>query len=154
MKKYKVNFVTTKELYNNLILLDELLSLVVNVYNKDDMYSFYNEIHQNTKDIVICYLTDINNDKIIALGCITESYISDGTYELFWGMVKEEYRGNGYGKILIDERINYISNLFSINSIIVVTKSPWHLARCGFKTIKTFQNGEELMCLEIIKNNI
>lgn len=86
---------------------------------------------------------------VIGMGCICESHISFGVYELFWGMIDEKYRGNGWGKILVDERIKYVlenkNGKSTPTDIIVVTTKPWHLDRCGFEVLKKLNNEGELL---------
>ena len=143
----EINFISSSELIQNKNIMNKIMSLVTKVYDKEDAELFYKEISESS-DIVIVYMT--LNDTIIGIGCICESYISYGVYELFWGMIDKGYRGNGWGKILVESRLEYIKQynkgLSSPNDVIVVTKSPWHLTRCGFEILKQLnQDGEMLM---------
>lgn len=145
--KVEINFIISSELVKNTNLMNKMMSLVTRVYDADDAELFYQEIAE-TPDIVIVYMK--LDDVVIGIGCICESHISFGVYELFWGMLDEEYRGNGWGKILVESRLEYIKQynkgLSSPNDVIVVTKSPWHLTRCGFEILKQLnQDGEMLM---------
>ena len=150
----EVHFITPNELVFPLKnkLKIQLLDLVHKVYDLESANLFYDEILEQNYDI--CYLTE--DDKIIGLGCIIESCLSYGLYELSWGMIDPDYRGKHYGKVLIEERINHVKEKYngwhSINEVLVVTKKPWHLERCGFKIISQLAEKEEvLMYLEIEK---
>lgn len=142
----KIHIISAKELVNSGGPLQKMLNLVERVYDAENAGVFLDEISSN-REITVVYLTI--GDAVIGLGCICESFISYGMYELFWGMLDEKYRGNGWGKILIDERLKAAcgaSGLSVPSSAIVVTKSPWHLTRCGFKVIKKLtDDGEVLM---------
>lgn len=143
----EINFISSSELIQNKNIMNKMMSLVTKVYDKEDAELFYKEISESS-DIIIVYMT--LNDTIIGIGCVCESYISYGVYELFWGMIGKCYRGNGWGKILVESRLEYIKQynkgLSSPNDVIVVTKSPWHLTRCGFEILKQLnQDGEMLM---------
>ena len=145
--KGKINAISSKELIKDANLMNKIMSLVTRVYDADDAELFYKEIAE-TSDIVIIYMT--LDDVVIGIGCICESHISYGVYELFWGMLDAKYRGNGWGKILVESRLEWVAKhnkgLSSPNNVIVVTKSPWHLTRCGFEILKQLNSdGEVLM---------
>lgn len=149
-----ISVISSCDLMSNTDLLNKMTTLVTRVYDEGDAELFLQEIKE-TPDIIISYM--IINDNVIGLGCICESHISYGVYELFWDMLDESYRGNGWGKMLIEHRIEYIKEhckgLSSPNDIIVVTKFPWHLIRCGFEVIiKLNPEGEVLMHRKI--NNL
>lgn len=96
------------------------------------------------------------DDVVIGIGCICESHISYGVYELFWGMLDAEYRGNGWGKILVESRLEWVAKhnkgLSSPNDVIVVTKSPWHLTRCGFEILKQLNSDGEVLMYRKLNN--
>lgn len=143
--------IASGELIKDVDLLNKMLALITRVYDAEDAELFRKEIVE-APDIIVIYM--MISDDVIGLGCITESHISYGIYELFWGMLDEQYRGNGWGKILIESRIEWVAKhnkgLSSPNGIIVVTKSPWHLTRCGFEVIKHLNDdGEVLMYLKL-----
>lgn len=143
-----IHAIDSKELMKNGDLLDKMLALVTKVYGEDDAALFNKEILEAPDTVTVYMMLD---DRMVGLGSICESHIFSGMYELFWGMIDEPYRGNGWGKILIDKRIEWVTEhcegLSSPNSVIVVTRSPWHLTRCGFETIKQLNpDGDVLMC--------
>ena len=142
----EVHIISAKELVDTNSLLSKVLNLVDKVYGSEDANMFLKEMSSN-KEITVVYLT--LNNTVIGLGCICESFISYGMYELFWDMLDKEYRGNGWGKILIEERLKMIYNFTVLNkpnSALVVTKSPWYFTRCRFEVIKTLNDdGEVLM---------
>ena len=143
--------IVSNELIKDGDLLNKMLALVTRVYDAKDAELFRKEIVE-TPDIIVTYM--MIGDDVVGLGCITESHISYGIYELFWGMLDEQYRGNGWGKILVKSRIEWVAKhnkgLSSPNDVIVVTKSPWHLTRCGFEIIKHLNDdGEVLMYLKL-----
>ena len=70
-------------------LMNKMMSLVTRVYDADDAELFYQEIAESP-DIVIVYMT--LDDVVIGIGCICESHISYGVYELFWGMLDAKTR--------------------------------------------------------------
>lgn len=150
-----VNAITSSELVKDADLLNKMLGLVTRVYDKDDADLFYREIVE-APDIIVTYM--MIGDDVIGLGCITESHISYGIYELFWGMLDEQYRGNGWGKILVESRIEWVAKhnkgLSSPNDVIVVTKSPWHLTRCGFEIIKRLNDDGEVLMYRKVDSNI
>ena len=145
-----VSTIQSTELLKDKNLLDKIISLVIKVYDKNDADKFLQEI-QDTPDVFITFM--MIGDTVIGLGCISESHISFGVYELFWNMLDEPYRGNGWGKIFVEEGIKWIKRnrkgLNSPNDIIAVTAKPWHLKRCGFEVIKQLNNDEVLMHLKI-----
>lgn len=139
--------ITASELIKDADLLNKILALVTRVYDAEDAELFRKEIVE-TPDIIITYM--MIDDVVIGIGCICESHISYGVYELFWGMLDAKYRGNGWGKILVESRLEWVAKhnkgLSSPNDVIVVTKSPWHLTRCGFEILKQLNpDGEVLM---------
>lgn len=141
------SIVSSELLLRNNELLHKMINLVRRVYDDNDANSFYLDL-EGSPNIVITYM--MIDDEVIGLGCICESYISFGVYELFWGMIDEPYRGNGWGKMLVEDRIKWVvehnTGEHSPKAVIVVTKSPWHLTRCGFEIIKHLNNdGEVLM---------
>ena len=145
-----VSTIQSTELLKDKNLLDKIISLVIKVYDKNDADKFLQEI-QDTPDVFITFM--MIGDTVIGLGCISESHISFGVYELFWNMLDEPYRGNGWGKIFVEEGIKWIKQnrkgLNSPNGIIAVTAKPWHLKRCGFEVIKQLNNDEVLMYFKI-----
>ena len=145
-----VSTIQSTELLKDKNLLDKIISLVIKVYDKNDADKFLQEI-QDTPDVFITFM--MIGDTVIGLGCISESHISFGVYELFWNILDESYRGNGWGKIFVEEGIKWIKRnrkgLNSPNDIIAVTAKPWHLKRCGFEVIKQLNNDEVLMHLKI-----
>lgn len=148
-----IHTISSRELMKDKDLLDKMLALVAKVYGKDDAALFNREIAETPEAITI-YMMLGNN--LVGLGSICESHIFSGMYELFWGMIDEPYRSNGWGKILIDSRIEWVQQhckgLSSPNSVVVVTRSPWHLTRCGFETVKQLNpEGDVLMCLLLNK---
>lgn len=140
------NFIYARDLISNKTLLNDMLQLVERVYDSEHAELFLEEMRE-TPDAIVAFIRLDN--KIIGLGCICESHISFGVYELFWGMVDENYRGNGWGKMLVDERIKYVMENKHGKSeptdIIVVTTKPWHLERCGFEVLKQLNNKGELL---------
>lgn len=140
------NFIYARDLISNETLLNDMLQLVERVYDSEHAGLFLEEMRE-TPDAIVAFISLDN--KIIGLGCICESHISFGVYELFWGMVDERYRGNGWGKILVDERIKYVlenkNGKSTPTDIIVVTTKPWHLDRCGFEVLKKLNNEGELL---------
>lgn len=149
----EVNVISAPELLENAFLTKQIFDLIAKVYDEKDVGLFYKEVSEN-RGVMIQYLT--LNGSVIGIGCICESYISYGMYELFWDMLDKQFRGNGWGKILIDERIKYIkenmSGVSSPNDVIAVTNSPWHLTRCGFEVIKQInEKGEVLMYRKLNK---
>lgn len=145
-----VSTIQSTELLKDKNLLDKIISLVIKVYDKNDADKFLQEI-QDTPDVFITFM--MIGDTVIGLGCISESHISFGVYELFWNILDEPYRGNGWGKIFVEEGIKWIKQnrkgLNSPNGIIAVTAKPWHLKRCGFEVIKQLNNDEVLMYFKI-----
>lgn len=145
-----VSTIQSTELLKDKNLLDKIICLVIKVYDKNDADKFLQEI-QDTPDVFITFM--MIGDTVIGLGCISESHISFGVYELFWNMLDEPYRGNGWGKIFVEEGIKWIKQnrkgLNSPNDIIAVTAKPWHLKRCGFEVIKQLNNDEVLMYFKI-----
>ena len=88
----EINAISSSELMKDTDLMNKMMSLVTRVYDADDAELFYQEIAESP-DIVIVYMT--LDDVVIGIGCICESHISYGVYELFWGMLDAKYRGNG-----------------------------------------------------------
>lgn len=141
------SIVSGELLLRNQELLHKMINLVRRVYDDNDANSFYLDL-EGSPNIVITYM--MINDEVIGLGCICESYISFGVYELFWDMIDEPYRGNGWGKILVEDRIKWVlehdKGEHLPKGIIVATKSPWYFTRCGFEIIKQLKDdGEVLM---------
>lgn len=130
--------------------LCKILDLVTRVYDKEHADTFLYEMNEDSGTIIVCMVL---GDDVVALGCIAESHISFGVYELFWGMVDERYRGNGWGKILIDERIKHVVENMRGKStptdVIVVTTKPWHLERCGFEILRRLNEEELLMYCKV-----
>ena len=152
----EINAISSSELMKDTDLMNKMMSLVTRVYDADDAELFYQEIAESP-DIVIVYMT--LDDVVIGIGCICESHISYGVYELFWGMLDAEYRGNGWGKVLVESRLEWVAKhnkgLSSPNDVIVVTKSPWHLTRCGFEILKQLNSeGEVLMYRKLSKTEL
>ena len=137
------NFIYARDLISNETLLNNMLQLVERVYDSEHAGLFLEEMRE-TPDAIVAFISLDN--KIIGLGCICESHISFGVYELFWGMVDEEYRGCEYGKQLVKQRIEFVKanreGKSKPTDIIAITKSPWHLERCGFEKIKETNSGE------------
>lgn len=129
-------------------LKQKFIHLIRRVYDIGHASDFIKEI-EFSPETIITYL--MIGDAVIGLGCIVESHINFGLYELFWNMLDKPYRGNGWGKIFVEEGIRWIKEnckgKSSLNNIIAVTAKPWHLSRCGFEIIKQFNNevGEVLM---------
>jgi ribosomal protein S18 acetylase RimI-like enzyme len=138
------NVISCLEKQSNLIT--KILCLVTKVYDEEHAQTFLQEMKQDDETIIVCMVL---NDEVVGVGCICESHISFGVYELFWGMIDENYRGNGWGKILVNERIKYVMENKHGKSeptdIIVVTTKPWHLERCGFEVLKQLNNKGELL---------
>ena len=149
----EINAISAGELMQDAYLMSKMTGLVTRVYDADDARLFYREMEESP-DIIIVYMT--LNDAVIGLGCICESHISYGVYELFWGMLDEEYRGNGWGKILVESRLEWVAKhnkgLSSPNDVIVVTKSPWHLIRCGFEILKQLNSDDEVLMYRKLKD--
>lgn len=137
------DFIYARDLISNETLLNDMLQLVERVYDSEHAGLFLEEMRE-TPDAIVAFI-ELDN-KIIGLGCICESHISFGVYELFWGMVDEEYRGHEYGKQLVKHRIEFVKanreGKSKPTDIIAITKSPWHLERCGFVTITETNSGE------------
>lgn len=127
-------------------LMNKMLDLVTRVYDEEHAATFLQEMKQDNEILIVCMVLD---GDVIGMGCICESHISFGVYELFWGMIDKRYRGNGWGKILVDERIKYVlenkNGKSTPTDIIVVTTKPWHLDRCGFEVLKKLNNEGELL---------
>lgn len=135
-------------------LMKEILGLVTRVYDEEHAKTFLQEMKQDDETLIVCMVLE---GEVVGIGCICESHISFGVYEMFWGMIDERYRGNGWGKILVDERIKYVlenkNGKSAPTDIIVVTTKPWHLERCGFEVLKKLNDeGELLMYLKIQEN--
>ena len=149
-----IHTITVEALLSNDALLKKVLDLIGRVYDMEHKNSFYKEIF-DSKDILITYME--LDEKVIGLGCICESHISYGIYELFWGMIDKDYRGNGWGKVLVDERINFVTKNMSGKSkptdFFVVTESRWHLDRCGFHTLMHLNEKEYLMHKSAVEEN-
>lgn len=149
----EINAISSSELMKDTDLMNKMMSLVTMVYDADDAELFYQEIAESP-DIVIVYMT--LDDVVIGIGCICESHISYGVYELFWDMLDAEYRGNGWGKILVESRLEWVAKhnkgLSSPNDVIVVTKSPWHLTRCGFEILKQLNSDGEVLMYRKLNN--
>lgn len=145
-----LKFISSKKLSlpENSNILNSMLKLIESVYDYGASEAFQTEI-MNFDWITIAYLEE--EDNIIGLGCIVESYIAFGVYELSWGMVHEKHRGNGYGKLLVDARIDYVKKHKIGNhtpkDVIVMTASPWHLSRCGFEIIKEMNSDDNLVLM-------
>lgn len=143
MKKVKIvtsiDLVTPKYDY----IFDCMMDLVESVYDLEHRILFKNEI-KDSDDMIIAYIEE--DGLVVGLGCITESPMSFGVYELLWGMVDKRYRGKGYGKMLIDERLDFIlkskQGKHTPTDVLVITASPWHLSRCGFEIIREMNSGE------------
>ena len=137
------DFIYARDLIFNETLLNDMLQLVERVYDSEHAGLFLGEMRE-TPDAIVAFV-ELDNS-IIGLGCICESHISFGVYELFWGMVDKEYRGCEYGKQLVKHRIEFVKENREGKSkptdIIAITKSPWHLERCGFVTITETNSGE------------
>ena len=132
-------------------LMNKMLGLVTRVYDEEHATTFMQEMKQDDETLIACMVLE---GEVVGIGCICESHISFGVYEMFWGMIDERYRGNGWGKILVDERIKYVlenkNGKSTPTDIIVVTTKPWHLERCGFEVLKKLNDeGELLMYLKI-----
>lgn len=123
----------------------QMLNLVQEVYDEETRNDFLQELNGK---IIYQYINIFNGDELVALGTFCESGLDFDTYSLAWGMVKEKYRGQGLGKILLEKRIEIIRNNGG-KKILGVTKTMWHFERCGFKTIYAFSDGDHLMCLEL-----
>ena len=143
-----INIIISNKLIQNADLLNKIICLVTNVYSEKDAELFRKEVSSNPH-IIIVYME--LNDSVIGLGCVCKSHISDDVYEFFWGMIHKKYRGNGWGKILNDRRLEWVIKHNTKSNIIVVTKSPWHLTRSGFEIIKQLKpDGEVLMYRKLI----
>ena len=141
--KYFLTVIRSSDLLCNQALLLDVLSLVERVYNSEHKETFLEEL-KNSPDTLVAFITI--NYMVIGLGCICESHISFGVYELFWGMVDEEHRGKGLGKTLVDNRIKFVREScvgkHKPTDFIAVTTKPWHLDRCGFTVIKKMNSGD------------
>lgn len=133
-------------------LMNKMLGLVTRVYDEEHATTFLQEMKQDDETLIACMVLE---GEVVGIGCICESHISFGVYELFWGMVDEEYRGCEYGKQLVKQRIEFVKanreGKSKPTDIIAITKSPWHLERCGFEKIKETNSGEgEVLMYRII----
>lgn len=63
--------------------------------------------------------------------------------------VKEEYRQMGYSKILNDAILSEAKNRGFKRLYLKITLNNYH-EKFGAKYIKTFANGEKLMCFDIL----
>ena len=104
-RKYFLTVIRSRDLLCKEALLLDVLSLVERVYDSEHKETFLEEL-KNSPDTLVAFIT--SNYVVIGLGCICESHISFGVYELFWGMVDEEHRGKGLGKTLVDNRIEFV----------------------------------------------
>lgn len=141
--KYFLTVIRSRDLIRGEALLLDVLSLVERVYDSEHKETFLEEL-KNSPDTLVAFIT--SKYVVVGLGCICESHISFGVYELFWGMVDEEHRGKGLGKTLVDERIQFVRKScvgkHKPTDIIAVTTKPWHLERCGFTVIKKMNSGD------------
>lgn len=141
--KYFLTVIRSKDLLSKEALLLDVLSLVERVYDSEHKETFLEEL-KNSPDTLVAFIT--SNYMVIGLGCICESHISFGVYELFWGMVDEDYRGKGLGKTLVDNRIEFVRkscvDKHKPTDFFAVTDKIWHLQRCGFRAIKKLNSGD------------
>ena len=153
-KKYKgsIHSIVSSELLWDKELLHKMINLVRRVYDDNDANSFYLEL-EGSPDIVITYM--MIDDEVIGLGCICESHVSFGLYELFWDMIDEPYRGKGWGKILVEDRIKWAAEHNKgehlPKSVIVATKAPWYFTRCGFEIISQLKDDGEVLMYHKLK---
>ena len=146
--KYFLTVIRSSDLIRNEAMLLDVLSLVERVYDSEHKETFLEEL-KNSPDTLVAFIT--SNYMVIGLGCICESHISFGVYELFWGMVDKDYRGKGLGKNLVDYRIQFVKEScvgkHKPTNFIAVTNKTRYLYRCGFAVIKKLNNSDEyLMC--------
>lgn len=149
----EIRYITGKELskIENLFLLNEIKSLILNVYNLESVELFEKDIHEVNYDIV--YLVENNN--IIGMGCIVESNLSYGVYELSWGIIHYNFRGKKYGKLLIEKCIELAENKYQkhnkITEVLCITNKKWYLERCGFVEIKKMIGDNEFLMYKEIE---
>lgn len=79
---------------------------------------------------------------VVGCGAWNWSWVNYGMYELCWGCVREDYRGRGLGRMLVERRLNDIrssSNDEHETSCIVMlsTHRPEIYCRYGFQPVMT-----------------
>lgn len=93
---------------------DYLVQRAFNELKNNGIISNYDYVEKS-----IIYETDTNDNIAISRFAI----FNDIVY-ISWIWITEPLRGKGYGKILIEQTINYISNKHDVSKIYVLPKSP------------------------------
>lgn len=133
------------------LILDEVISKMINlvkeVYSNDSAEEFRKELNGKfTYEYTVIF--DEAYDRLVALACLGKSGIDFDVWEFAWDMVCEEYRGQKLGKMLNDERIKRVRE-YGGKKILLVTKKMWHFERNNFRTVCTFEDGDNLMVCEL-----
>ncbi len=133
------------------LILDEVISKMINlvkeVYGNDSAEEFRKELNGKfTYEYTVIF--DEAYDRLVALACLGKSGIDFDVWEFAWDMVCEEYRGQKLGKMLNDERIKRVRE-YGGKKILLVTKKMWHFERNNFRTVCTFEDGDNLMVCEL-----
>lgn len=106
--------INTKEsLTNNILLLDEFEKeiYIPNFPNENEREPFFNikkRIEENGYPKTNIILL-IDNDKVIG-GCVSDYYPECNSLEIIYLVIDKLYRGNGYGKLLLNESITLYNN--------------------------------------------
>lgn len=125
----------------------KILDAVCDVYDKDTSNTFEHELDTNIPYEYVV-IVDRTTHVVVGLGCIMNSGLDFDIWEFAWGLVRKEYQGMGYGKILNNERIKIVKQKHG-KEIFAVTNKVWHLKHSGFCPIYTLSNGDNLMVREV-----
>ena len=88
----------------------------------------------------ICYGLFSDNKNLIGFARIITDFVT--TFYLMDVIIKEEYRGRGLGKMLMDEIMKDVGHLYGI----LHTESAQEFYKpYGFKVTATFESGESIM---------
>lgn len=91
---------------------------------------------------------DSNTGEIIGFTGLRDCFILTHAFECIWINVKHEYQGKGIGKLLNDARIKKFKEMGG-RVLWVMTKNLKFFGAAGFKTIRVYDDGWNLMELKV-----
>jgi N-acetylglutamate synthase-like GNAT family acetyltransferase len=124
--------------------IDNVINMMCDVFDKENIFLEWRHdkikeeldlgfISKIEKYNVKYYIVE-NENEIIGVNGIKESFISDNVYELCWTTVKHEYQKMGIGTKLIEKSIEWAKLLSKNNNIriLVCTRVPDMFKKLGF----------------------
>ncbi|MDR0727108.1 MAG: GNAT family N-acetyltransferase [Rickettsiales bacterium] len=128
-------------------MYQQLLDITTDVYDKASAEELARELDEKFPYGFVILMNEAETE-VMAFGCCAKSALDFDVWEFAWAMVREKYRGMGFGKVLNDERIKIIEKLGG-KKILCVSKKLWHLERSGLRKVCTFADNDVLMVCEI-----